>query len=382
MTEKKRILFVNDEMHMGGVARVLNTLMSSLPQEDYQIDLLILHKEGMLLSEIPQGVNVLEGSSFFRPVDESVIQLLKKPDLIELFFKLRLLFYMKTGLIIGRIRRERKKILPVTYDVEVAAKEGFCTIFTAAGDSKRKINWVLTDYSICNYSRNHMGLVQKALERIDLNVADSPQALKAYQQVFGITNGIAIHNLMDIQKVKKGMLAPHAEIIPSDTPNLISVARFHPQKGLDRLIEASNLAYHNGYPHTLYLVGGGEEEERLRTMAAGMKHIVFLGFLQNPYSDVAACDLFVLPSRYEGFATIVNESLLAGTPVLMTDVSGASEQICSPEQGWIIENSQQALNEGLQKALSDPSALKQKKEALKTYQYPNDKILKQFESIL
>ena len=42
--DKRRILFVNDEMEMGGVARVLNTLMKNLDQQVYQIDLLVLHK--------------------------------------------------------------------------------------------------------------------------------------------------------------------------------------------------------------------------------------------------------------------------------------------------------------------------------------------------
>jgi len=36
MTSKKRILFVNDEMEMGGVARVLNTLMANLPEDKYK----------------------------------------------------------------------------------------------------------------------------------------------------------------------------------------------------------------------------------------------------------------------------------------------------------------------------------------------------------
>ena len=54
MTDKIKILFVNDEMRMGGVARVLNTLMAALPKDRYEIDLLILHKEGMLLEEIPE----------------------------------------------------------------------------------------------------------------------------------------------------------------------------------------------------------------------------------------------------------------------------------------------------------------------------------------
>lgn len=382
MTDKKRILFVNDEMRMGGVARVLNTLMAALPKDEYDIDLLVLHKEGMLLKEIPEGVHVLESTPFFRPVDETIEYLLKTCDFPEVCAKVRLVFYMKTGLIINRIRRERRKIIRKPYDVEIAAKEGFCTIFTAAGDSRRKINWVLTDYSVCNYSINHMALVQKALQHIDLNVADSIQAMNAYEKVFGITNGIAIHNLMDIEKVKQGMKVPSDDIPADSIPNVITVARFHPQKGLDRLLAASDLAYHNGYRHHLYLIGGGLEDEKLRTLAAGMPQVVFLGYRQNPYNDIAACDLFVLPSLYEGFATIVNESLIAGTPVLMTDVSGAREQITAPEHGWVVENSQEALNQGLQKALADPAALKEKKRQLENYHYPNEEILKEFEKIL
>ena len=49
--DKRRTLFVNDEMQMGGVARVLNTLMKNLDQQVYQIDLLVLHKTGTLLQE-------------------------------------------------------------------------------------------------------------------------------------------------------------------------------------------------------------------------------------------------------------------------------------------------------------------------------------------
>jgi glycosyltransferase involved in cell wall biosynthesis len=382
MAEKKRILFVNDEMRMGGVARVLNTLMAALPKDQYEVDLLVLHQEGMLLKEIPEGVHLLNSTPFFKPVDESIDQLMKSGNVPQLASKIRLVLYMKTGMVISRIRKERKKIITKPYDVEVAAKEGFCTIFTAAGDSRRKINWVLTDYSVCNYSQNHMPLVQKALQKIDLNVADSTQALTAYEQVFGVSNGISIHNLMDVDKVKQGMKAAESDIIPTDTPNLITVARFHPQKGLDRLLEASALAYHNGYRHTLYLIGGGEEEEKLKKQAEGMEQVKFLGYRQNPYRDVADCDLFVLPSLYEGFATIVNESLLAGTPVLMTDVSGAREQIVSEECGWVVENSQAALNEGLLKALKNPQALKQMKQNLQTYTYPNEQILKQFMDIL
>ena len=384
MTDKKKILFVNDEMRMGGVARVLNTLMANLPKDKYEIDLLILHKQGMLLDEIPEGINIIEGTTFFRPVDESLDALVKGFHVFETCRKLRLLFYMKTGLIKGKIKKERKKILNKTYDVEVAAKEGFCTIFTAYGDSKRKINWVLTDYSVCNYSKNHMGLVKDALRYIDLNIADSNQALIAYETVFRVQNGIAIHNLMDTSIFEKGLQETHTNIINKDTINLIDVARLHPQKGIDRLIKASTTVYNEGLKHDLYLIGGGELEDELKELTSSLNatHIHFLGFQKNPYRDIAECDLFVLSSLYEGFATIINESLIVGTPVLTTRVSGCEEQITDSSYGWIVENSEEALTNGLRTALKDKAKLKEMKHELSKYKYDNEGILKEFMNVL
>lgn len=379
MENKRKILFVNDEMHMGGVARVLITLMKALLKENYEVDLLVLHKEGMLLKEIPEEVTVIEGTPFFNTVDLSLQSLLKEKKMDGILSKTRLLLYMKTGLIKKKIQEERKNILHKKYDVEVAAKEGFCTIFTAYGDSTKKINWVLTDYSVKNYSSNHMKLVKQALSKIDMNIADSEQALIAYKTVFKVSNGVVIHNLMDIETIKKGM-EEETEIKKSEVPNLISVARFHPQKAIMRLLIASLEATKHNLKHNLYLIGGGEEEKELKNYVKDnhMDYVYFLGYKQNPYADMKQSDLFVLSSLYEGFATVINESLITGTPVLTTDVSGAREQIVNPDCGWIVENTQEGLNRGLIHALENFENLKKKKENLQQYHYDNEMILKQF----
>ena len=364
---------------------MLNTLMAALPEEEYDIDLLILHKEGMLLKEIPEKVHVIEGTPFFRAVDQSLDLLWQQKKIRDLAGKLRLLAYMKSGMIVNRIREERKKILSKQYDVEVAAKEGFCTIFTAYGDSKRKINWVLTDYSVCNYSHNHMRLVKQALANIDLNIADSEQALIAYETVFRVNNGITIHNLMDVDRIRRCLEdADGAEICGTDGPNLITVARFHFQKSIDRLLTASHTVYEEGLHHTLYLIGGGEEEAALRKMVSDlhMNHVVFLGYRQNPYADMAKADLYVSSSLYEGFATVISESLIVGTPVLATEVSGVREQITEQAHGWIVENTQEALTDGLRTALKEPGGLAMRKEQLKDYEYPNAAILEEFRRAL
>ena len=383
--KKRKILFVNDEMEMGGVARVLNTLMKNLDQQVYQIDLLVLHKTGTLLQDVPDGVHIIEGTPFFNAVDSPLKELLKKRDLSHLFSKLRLLLYMKTGLIRKKILKERKKMLSETYDVEMAAKEGFCTIFTAYGNSQRKVNWVLTDYSVCNYSANHMRLVKSALQRIDLNIADSAEATEAYKKVFGIKNVMTIHNLMNTEKVEKGMemMDDLADIDPTQI-NIISVIRFHPQKAADRLLLAHQYVINQGIDHELYLIGGGEQEEMLLKMQKELKltHVHFLGFKTNPYADIRACDLFVLPSLYEGFATVINESFIAGTPVLSTEVAGVHEQITAPHYGWIVENSQEGFNQGLLKALNSKEELQKMKQQLQEYHYPNDEIIRKFTEVL
>ena len=113
-----------------------------------------------------------------------------------------------------------------------------------------------------------------------------------------------------------------------------------------------------------------------------MDNVVFLGYMANPYGAMRKADLFVLPSLYEGFATVISESLIVGTPVLSTDVSGAREQITKPDEGWVVENTQEGLNNGLIEALSNPDRLKEMKKALAGYTYPNDEVLQQFMDVL
>ena len=96
----KKVLFVTDEMTLGGVSRVLNNLLDQLvSQTDYHIDLLVLHKHGEMLKDIPDSVNVIEGTKFFRVIDQSLSQLLKQKNIPYLINKLYLVSLMKIVLI-------------------------------------------------------------------------------------------------------------------------------------------------------------------------------------------------------------------------------------------------------------------------------------------
>lgn len=374
---KKKILFVNDEMTMGGVARILNTFLNKIDRERYDVDVLILHKRGELLREIPSGINVIGGSSFFNTIDIP----LKSCKLNNIFSKLRLVFYMKTGLIKNKIAKERKKILDKHYDIEFSAKEGFCTIFNAYGDSDKKVNWVQVDYKESNYSSNHMGLVKDALKHIDMNIACSEKVMNSYKELFGVERICVVNNLMDDQRIYNLSLEPQTIAPVEDKINMICVARFHHQKGLDRLIKA--YAKVKDY-YKLVIIGDGELKEELYQLAKDnnvFDDIEWLGMRSNPYADIRASELFVLPSLYEGYPTITVESLISDTPVLALEVAGVKEQIIEPEYGWVIENGEEALTNKLIELKDQKPLLKEYKAKLVNYKYDNERILNRYYEI-
>ena len=285
---------------------------------------------------------------------------------------------MKTGLIRNRIIKERKKILSKHYDVEFSAKEGFCTLFTACGDSKKKINWIQVDYKEKNYSANHMKLIKSALKNIDMNIACSKTVMESYKEIFDVERICVIHNLMDDKRILNLSNEEASIEVDSDKINLICVARFHPQKGVDRLIKAYSRLKDF---YSLTIIGDGELREELYSLSKELNvydDIKWLGMRANPYCDIRQCDLLVLPSLYEGYPTITVESLISGTPVLALDVAGVREQIVKKEYGWVIDNNQDSLINKMIELKNCKQLLVDYKAKLQSYKYDHQSILNQY----
>lgn len=122
---------------------------------------------------------------------------------------------------------------------------------------------------------------------------------------------------------------------------MVQVSRLeHDKKGQDLLIEA--VAKIDDNVHVDFIGDGGSREylEQL-TKKLGMENRVsFLGTKPQDYvaSHLQDYDLFVQPSRYEGFGLTVAEAMAANVPVLVSAGQGPAEVTCGDNYGWTFEN--------------------------------------------
>ena len=122
-------------------------------------------------------------------------------------------------------------------------------------------------------------------------------------------------------------------VVPS--PIVGTVARLEQQKGIDVLLHA----FGEVEGATLVVVGDGSERDHLQALAARLgidARVTWEGWSENARSYLPSFDVFVLPSRFEGFPLVVLEAQLAQTAVVATDVGSVPETVIDGETGLLV----------------------------------------------
>ena len=384
----KNILFVVDENRMGGVSTLLEDILNMLKMPNTSIDVLILHNSGDRLKNLPESVNVIYGSNYFNTVDLSIKDVIKSKSIRLLIKKSILVFDMKSGLIKYKIRRERKKILNKKYDVEIAFKDGFTALFTAFGNSKKKIHWLHYEYKLVNPNGKYDRLFKKILPTFNSIIAVSEGVMVDFNNIYHLEEKTSvIPNLINIEKIIKRS----SEKVEKRSKKLeiITVGRLHRMKGYDRFIDAIYELKKEGYTNNVIfkIYGDGPEKEKLSKQVLSLNlenDIKFMGKVDNPYIYMKSADLFVLSSVYEPFGLVIIESLTLGTPVLATENAATNKLIKNNYDGIIVKNSTEGLYTGLKMILADREKLFQLKNNAKKFDYfgENEKIINQLNKLL
>jgi starch synthase (maltosyl-transferring) len=119
---------------------------------------------------------------------------------------------------------------------------------------------------------------------------------------------------------------------------MLFAGRLDPQKRPDWLLERMPEIFRRLTDHDLIIAGEGPMREALRRQAARLgigPRIHFVGWQPDMPRLLAATDIVLLSSRWEGMPNIVLEAMAAARPVVTTEVHGVRELLGECDQGQI-----------------------------------------------
>jgi glycosyltransferase involved in cell wall biosynthesis len=123
---------------------------------------------------------------------------------------------------------------------------------------------------------------------------------------------------------------------------VVTVGRLDLQKGQIHLLRAvDDLVHRRGKKHLrLHVAGQGPLENELKAFVQERNlgnQVHFVGFLPNPFALISRCQLFCLPSVYEGLPLALLEAMACRVPVLATDCpSGPREVLADGTFGRLV----------------------------------------------
>lgn len=177
------------------------------------------------------------------------------------------------------------------------------------------------------------------------------------------------YNVIDIEEIKRK--SEQDEIIPfKESFNIVTVGRLTEQKGYDIAIKAASILKKRKINFAWYAIGGGRDEKKLKKLVEKYcleNQFVFLGRKKNPYPYMKHCDLYVQPSRHEGYVITLVEARALCLPILSSDIPSAREQIQDGINGYVAELSAEDLADKIEYLYNNPSQRKKTVEYLKEH---------------
>lgn len=217
------------------------------------------------------------------------------------------------------------------------------------------------------WSRRDMGILRDGKHRLayrmlagmpDAVLAVSEQVRRHAIEVDGVApeRVETIYNGLDLAQWS-GQAGPRRE----GGPVITTVGNLRRIKGHDVLIDAAAIVCRQT-PGARFTIGGEVLEpeyfvalqQQVARLGLGT-NVGFVGGVRDLSRHLAGADLFVLPSRSEGFSNAILEAMAASLPVVATDVGGNAEAVRSGITGLIVppENAE-ALARAMLEILSDP----------------------------
>ncbi len=142
---------------------------------------------------------------------------------------------------------------------------------------------------------------------------------------------------------------------PEDATVALVLSRLHEVKGIDTMLQAAA-----GVPDLyVWIAGDGPGRGAYEALAERLglqDRVRFLGWRSDRKALLEACDICVLPSRYEPFGTVIVEAWAAGRPLIATAADGARQYVRDGSDGLLCPiDDAAALAACLRRVMAEPA---------------------------
>lgn len=187
------------------------------------------------------------------------------------------------------------------------------------------------------------------------------QRPKLAHKIMVTPNGIDMEEYFSCVTLKRQSLRDELDI-GSDEILLGCVGRITYQKGQDILIKAMGMLKLKGVQTKLILAGPDYGDFQLQGLISTLnleKEIIFLGWRDDIARILADIDIYVAPSRWEGFNIALSEAMLSGVPCIATALPGHSELLFDNETAIAVpKGSEKKVAEAILWTLDHPREAK------------------------
>lgn len=379
MNQKIKVLFRHRSMEMGGVEKVILSLLENLDKSKFDITYLVNLYQGELRDKVPSHVHYIKINKGKEDFSEN--PLIQK---IQLFLRgLRIKFFETFPAWIDKIYLDEK------FDIEIASTySDFAPVLESANKKSKKIGWFHSDITFPKLQP----LVPKILNQIpkfDYFIFGSQQTKDILETTYpnlDVPDNKVILNAIPIQEIKQKA----EEFVPefgTSVPVFVSVGRLHSRKGFHKLVEVHSQLIKDGFPNKIIIIGDGEEKENLENLAKELgveDSFVLMGSLLNPYPYVKNADFFIMPSESEGWPLIIADTLILQKPIISTAVGGIPEMITHQENGYLINYDHNEIYQAMKEFMTNQHLIENLQKNLKNSenQFDNQKIFDAIENIL
>ena len=344
---KKKILFLVENFAGGGVEKVFIDLINNMDISKYDITVMSIWDYGVRKKDLRKDVRYKSIFPNIKGISRVFHNFVEKSDGKLLY---------KFGI------REK-------YDIEIAFVEGRATkiIGASTNPNSKKLAWVHIDLSQGHWTSKvfdeNLEREKECYKKFNNIIFVSNSAMKGFNYLFGydFDNIQVKYNPIIANDVINKSDEEIADIVkPKDKKLLVTSGRLVAQKGYESLLEICNRLNNDRLDYELWILGEGWSRPKLEKLIDKYKlsNVKLLGFKENPYKYIKQGDLFVCSSKNEGFSLVIAEAMILGLPVISTNCSGPNELLNFGEYGFMVENTEDALYEGLKEILNDEEKLK------------------------